>query len=539
METSRDQRAPLSLAAVGARRIIEALPYPALLIALDDTLIAHNAPALELFPRSESADPPTTFHALMAPYPLAELDASLAKAARGGPRVVLPDVLWAASARPMVLEISISPLTDDRGDVVAILVTALDQSHVERLREEYRAGSEALHVANTELQALNEELRDANDRALDQIRRLHAAEEADARKNQFLAMLAHELRNPLATVVNALHAIQRLIHTDREITRIVRMAQRQLAHETRLLDDLLDVSRIVLGKISMQAAPVDLRDVVRSAIDSATFALQSRAQELTVEAGDVPLMVEGDATRLEQCVGNLLSNAVKFTEVGGRIAVRAHRADGHAVVVVSDSGIGLTADMLERVFGLFEQGDASLARARGGLGIGLTLARRLAELHGGTLTARSEGPGRGSQFEMRLPMLAAASPPRVVEAAVVAPTARRILIAEDNRDAREMLRTMLELDGHTISTAGDGPSAVRMAVEAVPEIVIMDIGLPGLDGFEVARRIRVRLGATIRLVALSGYGDPESKEHARQAGFDAHLVKPVSPDDLSRLLRSL
>jgi signal transduction histidine kinase len=539
MEPLRDERAPLSLAAVGARRLIEALPYPAFLVAPDHTLLAHNEPALALFAGSGPRTSPRTFGELNGHLRIPALRATLAKAMRGEPRVTLPSLIRDEGDRQVVFEVSVSPLTDDRGTVVAVLVTAVDRSQAEELRAEYRAETEALDVANAELQALNEELRAAKERAEEQIHQLQAAEEAEIRKDQFLAMLAHELRNPLGAVVNALHAIHRLTRSDRTITRAVRIAQRQLQNEARLLDDLLDVSRIVLGKITVRAEPVDLRDSIQSVVEGTTFALQSGALEITVELPDTPLVVIGDPTRLEQCVGNLLSNAIKFTGPGGRVTVRAHARGGEAVVLVSDSGVGMTPETLERVFGLFEQAEAPLARGRGGLGIGLTLTRRLIELHGGSVTARSAGPDRGSEFEIVLPLAAEAAGRPDESAATATAAARHILIVEDNRDAREMLRMVLEMDGHTVTQAGDGLSAIRLAVETAPEIVLMDIGLPELDGFEVARRIRARLGGSIRLVALSGYGDPEAREQARRAGFDAHLVKPVSPEDLTRLLNTL
>jgi two-component system, sensor histidine kinase len=541
LEPSRDERAPVSLAAVGARRLIEALPYPVLLIGPDDTLLAHNEPALTLWLRSRSSEVPRTFGELSRLLPIPDLDVTVAKAMRGGPRVTLPGISGTPAGRHVVLDITVDPLTDDRGVVVAVLISVLDRSKAEELRAEYRAEREALDQANAELHLLNEELRDANERAQEQIRRLQAAEEADIRKDQFLAMLAHELRNPLGAVVNALQIIQRLTRGDRNVVQAVRIAQRQLQNEARLLDDLLDVSRIVLGKITVRTEAVDLRDTIRTVIDGSAFAVESGALQVTVDTPEEPLTVMGDPTRLEQCVGNLVSNAIKFTSAGGRVAVRARRRDAEAVVTVSDSGVGMRPETLERVFGLFEQGEPSLARARGGLGIGLTLTRRLVELHGGSVTARSGGPGHGSEFEIVLPLTLDASAPRPepTAAAPASPAARRILIVEDNRDAREMLRTMLELDGHTVVQAGDGLSAIRLAVETVPDVVLMDIGLPELDGFEVARRIRARLGASIRLVALSGYGDPEARDQARRAGFDAHLVKPVAPDELTRLLSSL
>jgi two-component system CheB/CheR fusion protein len=426
--------------------------------------------------------------------------------------------------------------------VAAVLLTAADRSDLWGMRSEHEAlraehaemlARQALDAE--EMRTLNEELEAANAELRAQVRQLAAAEEADIRKNQFLAMLAHELRNPLGAAVNALHIIQRIAGVDRQIQHAVRIAGRQLEHEARLLDDLLDVSRIILGKITVDMQVVDLRATIGAAVESADHVARGRALDVRVDLPEEPLAVAGDATRLEQCLGNLLSNATKFTPAGGTVTVRARREDGWAVVTVSDSGIGIPDEMLGRVFDLFVQADPSLGRTQGGLGIGLTLVKHLVELQGGGVVARSAGPGKGSEFEIRLPL---GEQVRAIPAAppVAAARSRRVLVVEDNRDAREMLRAVLELNGHTVLDAGDGAAAIRVASESAPEVVVLDIGLPDLDGFEVARRIRARLGATTRLVGLSGYGDEEARRTGRDAGFDVHLIKPVSPEVLLRSL---
>jgi signal transduction histidine kinase len=524
-----------------ARGVVDALPFAAMVVGADDIVVLANQDALSLF----AASPGKKFNELDASYLVPGLQAALESVRAGGPEQTFTDVAWSVTGREVHLELTLAPTAGSGDAAGGVLLSAVDRSELLALRSELEAlraeHGELLaehEAGNDELHALNEELRDANEGLRAQIQRLAAAEEADARKNQFLAMLAHELRNPLAAVVNALHVIRKSGATDQQISQAVRIADRQLRHEARLLDDLLDVSRIVLGKISVQAEQVDLRDCVRTALEAASFAISSRALRLDVELPPEPLVVIGDATRLAQCVGNLVSNAIKFTPPGGTVGVSARRQDGHALIAVRDSGAGIAPEILPRVFELFVQGDPSLGRSQGGLGIGLTLVRHLVQLHGGTVMADSAGPGQGSRFEIRLPLTGRAASPSMPDR-LTATRPRRILLVEDNRDAREMLRAVLELQGHVVSETGDGVAAVRLATQMRPDVVILDIGLPGVDGFETARRIRRRLGERVRLVAVSGYGDDEARERGRGAGFDAHLVKPVSPEALSETLDAL
>jgi PAS domain S-box-containing protein len=364
--------------------------------------------------------------------------------------------------------------------------------------------------------------------------------DADRRKDEFLATLAHELRNPLAALRNAL-ALLEVSEEDAALRAYARqMMDRQLGQLVRLIDDLLDVSRISRGKLELRRSVVELGAIVREAVDAARAQATERA--LALELPEEPLHVDGDPVRLAQVFGNLLHNAVKFTDPGGRIGVRLDRSGGDAVVSVVDDGVGIPPERLASIFELFAQLDTSSERAHGGLGIGLTLVKRLVEMHGGGVDARSEGLGKGSAFQVRLPLVAA--PARAAEPAGEArsapPAALRILTVDDNRDASDGLVLLLERAGHRVVTAHDGEQAVRAASELRPDAVVLDIGLPKLDGYEVARRIRAEAwGAKPVLVALTGFGQEADRRKAQAAGFDCHLVKPVDPRELLRTLATL
>jgi two-component system CheB/CheR fusion protein len=363
------------------------------------------------------------------------------------------------------------------------------------------------------------------------------AEAANRAKDEFLAMLAHELRNPLAPISSAMLTIRRQADTDPAIRRARDVVERQVRHLARLLDDLLDVSRFARERISLRTRPVTLGAIVVEAVEVTRGLVDERSQILSLTLPESPLWLEGDPTRLVQVVGNLLNNAVKYTPPGGRIRVTGAQEGDQIVLRVSDNGDGIPAEVLPRVFDPFVQGARSLDRSGGGLGVGLTLARTLVELHGGTLTASSDGPGRGSEFVLRLPAArgpAQGSPARDEGGRPVLP--RHILVIEDNEDQREMLRTALEMDGHRVEVARDGLEGIGAALAAPPDVALVDIGLPGLDGFEVATRLRAALGRRVSLIALTGYGQAADRRRAEEAGFDAHLVKPVSHDELNRLL---
>jgi PAS domain S-box-containing protein len=370
--------------------------------------------------------------------------------------------------------------------------------------------------------------------------------ETDRRKDEFLAMLAHELRNPLAPIRNAAQILGMVGPPQAPVQQAREIIERQVAHLARLVDDLLDVSRITRGKINLEWAPVDLAQVVANAVEGSRPLIDARRHELHVSLPTEPVLVEGDSTRLTQVVLNLLNNSAKYTPEGGDIGLTLRREDGDAVISVRDNGVGIAPDLLPRVFDLFIQAERTLDRSQGGLGIGLTMVQRLIELHGGTVRAHSDGVGRGSEFVVRL----AAMPCPLAGAGVVADgraagetsahSRRRILVVDDNRDSAESLAVLLRLLGNDVRTALDTPVALTVAEDYQPHVVLLDIGLPGLDGHAAARRLRAipALGATV-LVALTGYGSPADRRRSEESGFYAHLVKPVAFAALRELLDAL
>jgi PAS domain S-box-containing protein len=357
---------------------------------------------------------------------------------------------------------------------------------------------------------------------------------ADRRKDEFLAMLAHELRNPLAPIRSASELLGRVAAADPSTQAIVGIVKRQVAHLTRLVDDLLDVSRITQGRIELQRAPIELLAVIVQALESVDPLVREKGHRVERALGDAPLYVHGDSARLVQCLVNLLANAAKYTDAGGtiRIAVRQHEAQ--AIITINDTGIGITKELLPQIFELFVQGERALDRSQGGLGIGLSVVKRLVEMHGGVVAVSSPGVGQGSTFEVRLPLIPAPgeTPMEVAEASAAG---RRILIVDDNADAADSLALLLSLNGHNTQSVYVPEEALARTLQFRPQIVLLDIGLPRIDGYEVARRIRAQDGA-VRLIALTGYGQRDDVERAREAGFDAHLIKPVDLAALDRLL---
>ncbi len=358
-------------------------------------------------------------------------------------------------------------------------------------------------------------------------------QQAVRQRDQFLAMLGHELRNPLGVILLAAEMLEMGAQADRQ-SEIIR---RQGRHLARLVDDLLDVSRVTTGKVILQRQPVDVVAVVARCVQSARPALDAQRLRLSFDEGRAPLLVDGDPVRLEQVFVNLVTNAIKYTPPGGAVAVRVEREGEAAVVRVRDTGVGIAREMLPRIFDLFTQVAGTLDRSQGGLGIGLTLVRSLVELHSGTVEAHSEGAGRGSEFVVRLPLAVASrdAPTTTADEAGAGP-GRRVLLIEDNPDTRELLTLLLEARGHEVHAAADGPQGVERALALSPDALIIDIGLPGLDGYGVARRLRAHFGGRVLLVALTGYGQPEDERRALDAGFDAHCTKPVDPARLDRLL---
>ena len=359
------------------------------------------------------------------------------------------------------------------------------------------------------------------------------------RKDEFLAMLAHELRNPLAAIVHAVDLLSSDEPDEREEAR--RVIRRQTRHLARIVDDLLDVSRITRGQIRLEKRRVALSEVVSAGVEVWRHLLSQKRQRLTIELPRSAMWVDGDSGRLTQAIANLVHNAAKFTPEGGSIAVTAAEEDGLAVLRVRDDGQGMTGDVLAHAFELFVQGPPSLDRQQGGLGLGLTLVRRLIEMHGGTVEAKSDGPGRGSEITVRLPLAATVEAGVAVEeeSGTAAPARpRRVLVVEDNRDAREMLVFLLRRDGHEVRAANDGPAALGEAESFAPEIVLLDVGLPGMDGYAVARELRnsPRTAGAL-LVALTGYGQAEDRHKAFAAGFDHYLLKPAEPAQVREVMR--
>jgi PAS domain S-box-containing protein len=378
-------------------------------------------------------------------------------------------------------------------------------------------------------------------RDLSERKRMEAMEEQGRRVTEFLAMLAHELRNPLAPIRNAVSILALTRDVSPEVAWCREVIERQAGHLSRLVDDLLDVSRVTRGKLHINGEPMDVNVAVQRAVEAARPLIERRRQSLEVRVGATPIVVNGDLTRLTQVVLNLLNNAAKYTHEGGSIVVAVETEGQDAVVSVSDNGLGIPPDLLERVFDLFAQGERTLDRAEGGLGIGLTLARRIVLLHGGSIRAESEGAGKGSKFSVRLPQLnlslPAFEPPEVALPRSV--QKRSILVVDDNADSAASIAMFLGMLGHEVTTAASGPEALHHVERARPEIILLDIGLPGFDGYEVARRIRAKPeGQGIRVYAMTGYGQEEDRRRSALAGFDGHLVKPVAPSELAQLIEA-
>jgi PAS domain S-box-containing protein len=367
---------------------------------------------------------------------------------------------------------------------------------------------------------------------LDQAERLR---QADRRKDEFLALLAHELRNPLAPIRTAAASLGRPGLDPAQLARSREIIARQVAQLARLVDDLLDVSRITLGRIELRKEALEISAILRQAVETCQPLLDARRHQLSLGLPPEPLRVEGDPVRLEQVVSNLLNNAAKYTDAGGRIDLRAEPEGGDILIRVRDNGRGIESSALPRLFDLFYQEDPSLERA-GGLGIGLSLVKRLAELHGGGVSAHSEGRGQGSEFVVRLPRLLDSPKPSLPGPEPPPAANLSVLVVDDNEDAAESLSLLLELDGHRVLTAHAGHAAVELALAARPQAVLLDIGLPGLDGYEACRRMRAGGLSQALIVAVTGYGQDADARRAEAAGFDAHLVKPVDPAAIQALL---
>jgi PAS domain S-box-containing protein len=385
----------------------------------------------------------------------------------------------------------------------------------------------SLARAISERDALMRSLRESKERL----------EEADRRKDEFLGMLSHELRNPLAPIRNAVYLLDHAAPGGEQARRARAVIDRQATHLTRLVDDLLDVTRIARGKIELRRARLDLGQLVRRAGEDHAGVFRERGIELAVEAPQAPLWVDGDAVRLAQVVGNLLHNAAKFTAPGGRVVLAVEAVPGAAEIRVRDDGAGIEPDLLLHVFEPFVQAERTLARTSGGLGLGLALVKGLAEMHGGSARAASAGPGQGAELVVRLPRAeAAAAAGAPARRPARAGRSRRVLVVDDNEDAAASLAELVELFGHAAEVAHDGATALEKARANPPDVVLCDLGLPGMSGFDVARALRQAAGAGPELVAVSGYAQPEDLRAALEAGFDRHLAKPPDPEEIERLL---
>ncbi len=362
--------------------------------------------------------------------------------------------------------------------------------------------------------------------------------EADRRKDEFLGMLSHELRNPLAPIRNALWILDRAEPTGQQARRAKDVASRQVAHLTRLVDDLLDVTRIARGKIELRRADVDLAALASRTAEDHRALMLDRGLQLTVEVPRAPVMVNGDETRLAQVLGNLLNNAAKFTRAGGRVTLGLSPEGGSAEIRVRDTGAGIEPGLLETMFEPFTQGTQTLARSEGGLGLGLALVKGLVALHGGDVTAASGGSGRGTEVVVTIPLVprSVGDDRREDEPPLRAMARRHVLVVDDNRDAAETLAQLIELLGHEAEVTHDGASAIARARARPPDVVLCDIGLPGMDGFAVARTLRAGGPAGLRIYAVSGYAQPGDVASAQAAGFDGHLAKPLAPEELARIL---
>jgi PAS domain S-box-containing protein len=492
--------------------------------SLDGTIQTWNAAAARLYGYSAEEAVGQSMFLLVPPERADELKAIMEKMRRGERIADYETTRLCKDGRRVDVSVRVSPVRDERGRLVGASAIARDIS------ERRRAEAELAHLLEREQAARAEA-----ERLYDEV------QEEARRKDQFLAMLAHELRNPLAPICNAVHIVGHLPIQNPTLDRVRGILDRNVRHLARIVDDLLEVSRITRGKIELQREPLDLARVIRVTAEDHRAECERAGLMLSVEVGE-PAWVEADPTRVAQILSNLLHNALKFTASGGRICVRlkVDQEQHRAVVEVEDTGMGMEPELLTRVWDVFSQGDTTLARTQGGLGLGLPLVKGLVELHGGQVDAASAGPGKGARFRFALLLREEESPLETAPPdAPPEPPRLRILVVEDNRDTAESLKLVLGLAGHDVVIACTGPEGVATAQEVRPDVLLCDLGLPGLDGFGVARALRQdpALGS-MRLVALSGYGQPEDKAEALAAGFECHLTKPIDPSELVRALAS-
>lgn len=474
---------------------------------LDGRITSWNEAAERLFGYTASEIVGKT----LLPSELYEEEAVILERLRNGERISRYEtVRYAKDGRCINVSLSAAPMRDHNGQIVGAAKVARDITESKQAEAALRRSEEALR-------------------------------ESDRRKDEFLSVLAHELRNPLAPLANALEVIRRSASKDPDLQRLRDMMDRQLNQLVRIVDDLLDVSRISRGRLELRRERLSLAVAVQSALESCQSLFYTRGQEITLDLASEPLHVDGDFARLAQVFVNLLSNSAKYTERGGHIRVSLERHGEQAVVKVRDNGIGIPRESLATVFDMFSQIQSHKPLAEGGLGIGLALVRSLVQMHGGSVEADSDGPGTGSVFTVRLPIVTAGPVDDIAALASNPETGperrRRILVADDNTDAAKSLAMLLQMQGHETCTAADGRQAVELAASFQPEIIFMDLGMPRVDGLEATRQIRAQpWGRSILIVALTGWGQQHDRHRTRQVGMDIHLVKPISMDGIAAVL---
>ena len=513
------------------------LSYEAILADLGENLIKASSgrEALELLLKNDIT-------VVLIDVSMPELDGfELAEIIRGHPRYQKTAIIFVSAVH---LTDSDRLMGYERGavDYVSVpIVPELLRAKVSVFAELYRKRREAEELTRDLEQRVTERTAALETAIARQTELADQLRIADRRKDEFLALLAHELRNPLAPLRNAINILQLKESDDPDVLWCQGVIERQSVQLTRLVDDLLDVSRITLGKIKLRPQPLELASVVARAVETSRPLIDAHRHELIVTLPDGPIRVEGDRARLTQVIANLLNNAAKYQNDGGTIALTVEREASAAVITVRDRGIGISPDMLQEIFELFTQGERTLDRAQGGLGIGLSLVKTVVELHGGSVTAASDGPGRGSEFALRLPCLLQeldgyrtrddADASEVPDCAGL-----RILVVDDSRDAAESLSKLLRLGGHEVMIAHEAEHALHLAATQQPGVVLLDIGLPGMDGYEICRRLRQGGLAHALIVAMTGYGLERDRQRSQDAGFDTHLVKPVPPHELLKLM---
>jgi PAS domain S-box-containing protein len=485
--------------------------------SLDGIIQSWNAAAEQLFGYTAAEAVGRHISLVIPPERVAEEDQILASL-RAGRRIEhFETERVRKDGQRIIVSLTISPIKDDSGNVVGASKIVRDITDRKRVESEQRQLEDHLRKLAADLS------------------------EADRRKNEFLATLAHELRNPLAPMSNMLEVLKRADDDANILKEAHDTIERQLAQMVRLVEDLLDVSRITHDRLELRRSDVELSAVIQQAVEVARPLIDSASHNLIIELPDEPIYLHADRARLAQVFGNLLNNSSRYTRSGGTISLTAARMDDEVIVTVKDDGAGIPQDKLDSIFDMFTQVDRTSDHSQGGLGIGLTLVRRLTEMHGGSIEARSAGEGQGSEFIVRLPILSTAAgvEPRRADAQTDSPPQRRVLVVDDNRDSADSLAMLLKITGHKTYTAYDGLEAVEAIEKYRPEVVLLDIGLPMLDGHEVCRRVRQQpWGKDIVMIALTGWGQDDDRRKSEEAGFNGHMVKPVDYDKLLDLLES-